>query len=468
MRRALLTGLMLWCAVMLLALSIQASEPWHGDEPAGTYVGMADEVLVWDPDFHEEVTGVYASSPVLPFPDEIALTFFNRVFYSETEFEIHVDFNDERFVDLYSLTGRIEDRPPNHHMTWFSFTPPGFRISERSEPSFYFSLSPTFEGGYIRVRAQTIFNDDANDFMVAFDAEKWFYYEDDYGQQQSKMVSRQWGLLTRLTDGEYPEGVDPIDPDDDENGVTDPVDPIDTCEPVDVSGMIQVYVGITLTRGRNTYERNEDCATGVIRKNQPFTTGDTLYTCSDSGCILEISLGGGGEFTTFGGEPLIRLRPNSHFHIKPSESQATFRLSKGKMFFGDILSNIRSLYADDIVIETPSAATGIRGTELYITVLENGDTTVYVTHGEVEVTDLFDNTVTLLPGFKVSASVEGGLDGLTLISDADYADFEAFDFEEDSDWIWSVILVIILLSPIIVVFLVIRGIRRKIRKIRNK
>lgn len=428
-----------------------------GDEPAGTYQG-ALTTIHWDSNKYTEYTGKSSSTPVVAFDGEVTLTFYKRQFTSETEFILRAELNGEYYEDLDEL-----DQPTvaSTIVRWHPITHESYSQPAGPEPSFNFmATNMTWKDGVTTIRSWTLFDSSINDFKVYFRAEMAYRVE---GLSSPQIVSVQQGYLMRTPNGQgqYFEGDGPYNPGTDPG--EEPGEEPNTCNPIDVSNLATVHAGVTFTYGNNTFRRNSDCSTGRVRKNQPFTTGDILYTGDGQKDMMEVSLGGGSEFSVVGGEPYFRMQRLSVFQVMPKE-EPTFRLSKGQMLFRDMKSKIKELYSDEITIETPNTVMGIRGTELYIYILDNENTIVYVTHGEVLVSDLFGNSITLLAGQKIEVTNDQGLGYVSLITSEDYEGFDLFEIDEESNFIWGLILVVIIASPIIVIFVILKKIKRKLFK----
>jgi hypothetical protein len=446
MRKAMILGFILYLIISFFAFTVLA-EDFNGDEAAGTYRGTLSLVM-WDPEDYETYTGKTSSTPVVAFPSEVTLTFYKRGFTSETEFILRAELNGTYYQDNDGLNLSTD---PSSKVRWHPETYESYQQPAGPEPSFQFGLTDEpWLDGYVNVRAWTIYDDSLEDFKVFFRAE--MMYLNDY--DRTSIVSIQQGYLQRTQAAVYYAGDGPYDP---QNPIDDDDEP---CNPIDFSGAIQVNAGVTFTKGNNTYRKNADCSTGRIRRNQPFINGDVLMTGSGEDDIMEVSLGGGGEFSSVGGEPFFRMRRLSVWTVVPDDHAVKFRISKGQIMFRDMTSKFKQLYSkEEIIIETGGAAMSIRGTELYIYVEVNGDTTVYVTHGEVLVEDLYGGELTLLAGQKVDISVDGGLGYSSFITDSEYDDFESFEVEE-SNFIWTVIVILLILSPIILLVIFFKFIKR--------
>ena len=467
MRHILLMSLFLLCSLFLISFQVHA-EDIDGDAAAGTYSGDLT-LLYWSPDQYQENTGKSSSTAVVAFPDTVTLTFYKRGFTSETEFMLRAELNGEYYEDMDGL-----DIPTNIYsvVRWHSMTHQSYKVPERSEPSFNFMWTQrSINDGFVSIFSSTMFDETLNDFVVYFRAE--LFYENEEGRKEG--VSAQEGFLRRTSGGEgvYYEGDGPYNADNPTDPNEEPnEEPEPTCNQLDTTNMLVMHAGVTYTRGDNRYVKNEDCSTGRIRKNQPFTTGDRLYTGSGENDFMEISLGTGTEFSQVGGEPLFRMARLSEFRVIPDERDARVRISKGKVMFRDMLSKVKELYSDDFIIETPSAVMGIRGTELYLDVSENGDTIIYLTHGQIDVTDNYGYTINLIAGQKVEVTMSGGMGFVDFITEDEYDSFEMFEVDEESNFIWGLILVFMIASPIVIVFLVLRAIKRKLfnkkEKLQNK
>ncbi|MBN2268641.1 MAG: FecR domain-containing protein [Acholeplasmataceae bacterium] len=442
MRRLFILSLIILTSLFLISFEVQAEE-YDGDIAAGTYYGTLNTLKD-------------SSTYGLAFPDPITLTFYKRGFTSETEFILRAELNGEYFESLDGL-----DLNTNSIVRWHPSTYAEYNLTAGDEPSFNFRWSSKEIGDhFISIASSTYFDSDAGDFKVYFRAE--LAVDEGFNVPQIKSV--QEGRLSRIEEGEYYEGDGPYNP----GGTTDPSeDPGDDPEPtcpnqIDTSNMLQVHAGVTYTKGDNIYFKNEDCTTGRIRKNQPFSTGDILTTGSGDTDFMEVSLGTGTEFSQVGGEPYFRMQRLSIFRVMPDEKDVRVRISKGKVMFRDMMSKVKELYSDDFIIETPSAVTSIRGTELYLDVQENGDTVIYLTHGTVDVTDNYGYTINLIAGQKVEVTMDTGIGFVDFISEDDYSSFEIYEIEEESNFVWGLILVLLIVSPIVIVFFVLRAIKRKL------
>ena len=446
MRRVLILGLCLITSLFLISFEVQAEE-YDGDVAAGTYTGTLNTIL--------------NSSYGLPFPDSITLTFYKRGFTTETEFMVRAELNGEYYENMDGLNLATD---PTSVVRWHSVTHAEYNLSAGEEPSFNFRWSNKEIGDhFISIASSTYFDEVEGKFKVYFRATLAI----DEGYNQPSIKSVQEGRLNRIQDGVYYESDGPYNP----GGTTDPgEEPNPTCSnQIDTTHMLQVHAGVTYTRGNNVYFKNEDCTTGKIRKNQPFTTGDMLITGDGETDFMEVSLGNGTEFSQVGGEPYFRMQRLSEFRVLPDEKDARFKISKGKAMFRDMMSKVKELYTDDFIIETPSAVTSIRGTELYFDIKDNGDTTIYLTHGTIEITDNYGYTIDLFAGQKVEVTMGSGIGYVDFISEDDYDSFEIYNIEEEeSNFIWGLILVIIIASPIIIVFFVLRAIKRKIFRKRQR
>lgn len=457
MRKAMIFGFFVYLMLSLFAVNILAEEV-DGDAAAGTYYGSLS-TLYWDNEVYYDVTGQSSSTPVLAFPEPITVKFYKRGFSSEDEFILRAELNDVYYEDNDGVE-LITD--PNSRVRWHSMTHAMYNMVEGDEPSFNLMWErETFGIGFIIIRSSTYFDSADNEYKLYIR----IAYELLDDKDVYRTISIQEGNLSKISEGTYYEGDGPYD-----GGTTEPVDPIDdndddeiTCNPIDTTGAIPVYAGVTFTKGNNTYKKNEDCSTGRIRRNQPFSNGDVLMTGSGEDDIMEVSLGGGGEFTSVGGEPLFRMRRLSVWTVVPDPNKVRFRVSKGEAMFRDMTSKFKQLFnEEEIIIDTGSAVMSIRGTELYFNVDDNGDTTVFVTHGEVLVEDLYGGELTLLAGQKVDISVDDGLGYTSFITDTEYDHFELFeDVEEESNFIWTVILILIIISPIALLILFFKFIKRK-------
>jgi len=443
MKKAMIFGFIIYLMLSLCVVNILAEEI-DGDAAAGTYRGT--------------LTKIYGdSSYPVAFSGPIEVTFYKRGFTSETEFVLRAEFNGEYYEDNDGLDIPTD---PYSVVRWHTLTHAEYNLNAGDEPSFNFRWTNKEVGNYyISIASSTYFDTTDDEYKLYIRAT--LAVDDGFSQPSTKTI--QEGRLEKVAEGTYYEGDGPY------NGISEPVDPIDdeddeqtTCNPIDTTGSIPVYAGVTFTKGNNTYRKNADCTTGRIRRNQPFSNGDVLMTGSGEDDIMEVSLGGGGEFTSVGGEPFFRMRRLSVWTVVPDPNKVRFRVSKGEAMFRDMTSKFKQLFnEDEIIIDTGSAVMSIRGTELYFNVDENGDTTVFVTHGEVLVEDLYGGEVTLLAGQKLDVSVDEGVGYTSFITDSEYDNFELFDVDEESNFVWTVILILIIVSPFALLIIFFKAIRKK-------
>ncbi len=455
MRRIVIFELLLIVSVFIFSINILAEE-LTGDEAAGTYYGSL-QTLYWSADDYETHTGQSSSTPVLAFPDPITLTFYKRGFTSETEFTLRAELNEDYYEDTDGLDVATDT---SSVVRWHSETHAEYNLAAGSSPSFNFRWTDKeIQDHYVSIASSTFYDFGDNEYKVYFRAT----LSVKYSNNRLSVVSIQEGVLNRISDGVYYPGDGPYDSGSAVDPGDEPNEETQICNPLDTTGMLEVHAGVTYTYGNNVYRLNSDCSSGKIRRNHPFSVGDILYTGDGEKDMIEVSLGGGSsEFSSVGGEPFFRMQRLSVWQVLPDTSKANFRISRGKAMFRDIASKVKQLYSDEIIIETPSAVTSIRGTEVYYDVFDNGDSIIYVTHGEVIVKDMFDNEAILIAGQKVESSVLEGLLSIESITNEDYEIFEVFEIEEESNFIWGVILAVIIISPVVVVFLILRTIKRKI------
>lgn len=173
---------------------------------------------------------------------------------------------------------------------------------------------------------------------------------------------------------------------------------------------------VTFTRGRVLIKRHDSNKWTRLKSGMVLNAGDAIKT--DKNSIAELSGGFGGS------SPFIKLNQKSYM-IVPKYVPKIEKNSRIRIMGEDILNNVKNLIGKgEYEVETPSAMTGIRGTDFIVDVDESGNTTLLLYEGSIVVTSKFDNSQVILePGQKVSVSMGDKISDVQPLTEEDIDEF---------------------------------------------
>jgi hypothetical protein len=202
-------------------------------------------------------------------------------------------------------------------------------------------------------------------------------------------------------------------------------------EPVDHTLQMQDAkpMALTFVKGLVQVKRAGTDQLVRARRNMPINPGDTVYTGRDSYADVGSNM---GEFAISGHD--FTLMPMSSF-VVPHEKVEVPRKSKVRVIAEDMIDNVKKLFSDDFEIETPSAVMGIRGTDFIIDVDYDGNTTVLLIEGSVEVKSKYDDSSVMLePGQKVVSMLNNPIGQIEELNMYERSLFDEIDYDTLPDY----------------------------------
>ncbi len=161
------------------------------------------------------------------------------------------------------------------------------------------------------------------------------------------------------------------------------------------------------------------------RRNMILNPGDTVYTGKGSYADLGSNV---GEFAISGHD--ISLQPRSIFTV-PEEKLKVKRKSRMRMIFEDMKENVEELITGEkFVMETPSCAMSIRGTDFIVDVDKEGNTEVFLFDGSVYIESKHDGSNVLLEfGEKVKVNMDSPIEEMSYFEEVDWMMFGGIDYD---------------------------------------
>ncbi len=178
---------------------------------------------------------------------------------------------------------------------------------------------------------------------------------------------------------------------------------------------------ITLVKGKVAVI-TPDGKTLRASRNMHLIPGATIKTDAGGECEIVLT-----------NNQVIRMRQKSIYtlpYLKVKEEK-TF-LEKGSAFFSKLKDSITG---NDYYVETPNTVIGIRGTEFYLEVEDNGDTLILLKEGLVMVLDKDGNDDYLSAGMKAEVKKDGPIvSGYYSVEEGEIFNYEwNFEDGEESD-----------------------------------
>ncbi len=128
--------------------------------------------------------------------------------------------------------------------------------------------------------------------------------------------------------------------------------------------------------------------------------------------------------------------------------------SRVRVAVDDAMKKVYALFGkEEFEVETPSAVTGIRGTDFIVDVDDDGNTIFLLNEGSIIVRSKYDNSeITLSPGQKIIAPINSTLSAPEDLTSDDKKAFSADITEEESSspLIYAALILILVIIVIII------------------
>lgn len=228
----------------------------------------------------------------------------------------------------------------------------------------------------------------------------------------------------------------------------------------------QIPRGITFVKGIVEIKRAGSDKWIRVRGSMPLNSGDIVRTGKNSYAYIGC---GTSEFAAATGSE-IQLRPLSVITV-PDETLKVEKKSRVRVAVDDAVKKVYALFGkEEFEIETPSAVSGIRGTDFIVDVDEDGNTTFLLNEGSISVKSKFDNTeTTLRPGQKILAPINSTLSDPGDMTSSDKKAFSNDTPEEEtgSPGLFAIIIIILIAVVVLIVLFTLFTKRKRRNKIQS-